>query len=286
MADSFSEDGSVPGVGPFYCPPGQTIYYDLHFANIQLQVVENQFVIPVVMAHELGHHIQELLGLEVCSETPCLDPNLLTSQEIEYMADCWAGAWAQDAELRGRLGSADVDANITQYSIVLGAFTFEASRVELEDTIDTEEPDEEQFAVVYFRVEIAADGVGPFDYSSWNLVDDAGTAYEVDENATNQLLSTAYEAGIEEDLDAGSGHELAMVFDVPADAEGLTLVNEGAGLTVELRDDGDRDHPCPSRRGRGRCTWAHQDRDYRVLVFLRCGSRDCSQGVALVPPDA
>jgi len=329
LGTSFGEDGTS-GDGPFYCPPDSTIYYDLNFANLQLDIVPNEFVILVVMAHELGHHIQSLLGLEVCEETPCLDPNILTSQEIEYMADCWAGAWAQDAELRGRLGSRDVDDNIAQYAIILGggiesadigghgrgservwwflngyleggarcldtssvtagmldetatpdetptanetptadetpapdetaapdetptsaettvgldesvdlgAFTFEALRVELEDGIDTEEPDEDQFAVVYFRVEIAADGVGPFDYSGWTLVDGEGASYDVDEPATDQILSSAYDDGIEEVLEEqapGEGYNLAMVFDVPADAEGLTLVNADAGLTVEL----------------------------------------------------
>ena len=314
--DSFDERFN-PGTGPVYCPPDQTIYYDLNFANYQLEVVPNGFVISAVMAHELGHHIQEIMGLEVCYETPCLDRSLLTSQEIEYMADCWAGAWAADAELRGRLGSGDIDATIVEYALVIGGsgfesadvgghgrgseriwwflngyvegaarcldtssvttgmldetpasdetpaadetpvpdetpetpagttvgleeaveldgYEFEATRARTRDAIDTEEPDEGQFVLVYFHAEVGDDGAGPFDYGSWTLVDGGGTSYEVDENATNQLLSSAYEDGIDENLEAGGGYDLAMVFDVPADATGLTLVNAEAGLTVEL----------------------------------------------------
>jgi predicted metalloprotease len=119
-ADSFDANAGT-GMGPFYCPPDQTIYLDMGFANFQFDAVgEVPFLIPVVLAHEVGHHVQDELGMQVCYQTPCLDPNVLTSQEIEYMADCYAGSWSRDAELRGRLGSSDIDANIVQYAVLLG----------------------------------------------------------------------------------------------------------------------------------------------------------------------
>jgi hypothetical protein len=49
--------------------------------------------------------------------SPCLDPTQLTSQELETMADCFAGAWSRDAEQRGRLGNFDIEENIAQYAL-------------------------------------------------------------------------------------------------------------------------------------------------------------------------
>lgn len=120
-AVSFDLEAETFGNGPFFCPLDDAIYIDMGFANFQFDQVGNvPFLIPVVMAHEVGHHVQHILGMEVCYQTPCLDPNVLTSQEIEYMADCYAGSWSRDAELRGRLGAQDIEANIIQYVIILG----------------------------------------------------------------------------------------------------------------------------------------------------------------------
>jgi len=111
----------VGQVGPFYCPSDKVIYYDLKFAEFQLQQFNNnRSVISVAMAHELGHHIQQLAGWKECTNTPCLDPQEMTSQEIELQADCFAGAWTADAEGRGRLGSFDVETNIAQFATLLG----------------------------------------------------------------------------------------------------------------------------------------------------------------------
>jgi len=111
---------AVMEVGPAYCPLDQTIYYDLAFAQIQVENFGTSSVIAVVMAHETGHHIQNLMGWEECAETPCLDPMEMTSQEFELQADCFAGAWMADAETRGRLGSFDVETNIAQFALILG----------------------------------------------------------------------------------------------------------------------------------------------------------------------
>ena len=111
----------VGDVGPFYCPSDNIIYYDLKFAALQLkQFDNNRSVIAVAMAHEIGHHVQEIAGWKECSDTPCLDPQEMTSQEIELQADCFAGAWTADAEGRGRLGSFDVETNIAQFALLLG----------------------------------------------------------------------------------------------------------------------------------------------------------------------
>jgi len=98
-------DVSVGDVGPFYCPADMTVYYDLEFGQVQIDNFGSPSVIAVTMAHEIGHHIENLMGWDECTKTPCLDPHQMTSQEFELLADCFAGAWMADAETRGRMGS-------------------------------------------------------------------------------------------------------------------------------------------------------------------------------------
>jgi hypothetical protein len=107
------------GVGPAYCPPDKTIYLDILFLEDQLNQY-GLFPIAEVVAHEVGHHVQRSLGIQSCERSPCLDPTEVTSQELEVMADCFAGAWSKDAELRGRLGRFDIEANIAGYAIAFG----------------------------------------------------------------------------------------------------------------------------------------------------------------------
>ncbi len=86
-------------VGPFYCPPDQGIYLDTTFFD---QVLEQQlggpdggFVEPYVLAHEYGHHIQNLLGTMGRIRTqqgPRSD-----AVRLELQADCYAGMWARGA---------------------------------------------------------------------------------------------------------------------------------------------------------------------------------------------
>lgn len=111
---------NVGEIGPFYCPPDQTIYYDLAYGESQVETFGSTSVVAVAMAHEVGHHIQNLMEWEECTATPCLDPTQMTSQEIELQADCFAGAWVADAETRERMGSFDVETNIAQFAFYLG----------------------------------------------------------------------------------------------------------------------------------------------------------------------
>jgi uncharacterized protein len=86
-------------VGPFYCPTDQTIYLDTTFFE---DVLEGQlggkggdFVEPYVLAHEFGHHIQNLLGTMGRVRTqqgPTSD-----SVRLELQADCYAGMWTRGA---------------------------------------------------------------------------------------------------------------------------------------------------------------------------------------------
>jgi predicted metalloprotease len=86
-------------MGPFYCPSDQTIYFDPTFFK---QILQDQlggpsgaFVEPYVIAHEFGHHIQDLLGTMGKVKTQ-QGPNS-DSVRLELQADCYAGMWARNA---------------------------------------------------------------------------------------------------------------------------------------------------------------------------------------------
>jgi predicted metalloprotease len=90
-------------VGPFYCPLDQKIYLDLSF----FQELENDLNAPgdfaraYVIAHEVGHHVQRLLGTEENARRKMqrlsrTQANAI-SVKLELQADCYAGVWAHDA---------------------------------------------------------------------------------------------------------------------------------------------------------------------------------------------
>jgi uncharacterized protein len=85
--------------GPFYCPGDQTIYFDPSFFHDILQKQLNgpsgAFVEPYVIAHEFGHHVQDLLGTMSRVKTQ-QGPNS-DSVRLELQADCYAGMWARNA---------------------------------------------------------------------------------------------------------------------------------------------------------------------------------------------
>ena len=86
-------------VGPFYCPPDQQIYLDTTFFT---DVLEGQlggqggdFVEPYVLAHEYGHHIQNLLG--TMGQVRTQQGAGSDAVRLELQADCYAGMWTRDA---------------------------------------------------------------------------------------------------------------------------------------------------------------------------------------------
>ena len=103
-------------VGPFYCPADGKVYLDLSFMN----ELDRRFGAPgdfaqaYVIAHEVGHHVQNLLGLAdqvqaARSRLDQQDANAL-SVRFELQADCLAGVWANHAERsRHILESGDLD---------------------------------------------------------------------------------------------------------------------------------------------------------------------------------
>lgn len=94
-------------VGPFYCPADQVVGIDLtFFAAMQKQFGVSGFAIAYVVAHEVGHHIQLLLGVTArVAEEDARNPagaNAL-SVRVELQADCYAGVWAHSAYARDLL---------------------------------------------------------------------------------------------------------------------------------------------------------------------------------------
>ncbi len=100
--------------GPFYCPADRKIYIDLSFFD----QLDQQFGAPgdfaqdYVLAHEIGHHVQNLVGTERELRTaqrgnPGLQNRLSVAMELQ--ADCFAGVWANSAARNGQLEAGDLD---------------------------------------------------------------------------------------------------------------------------------------------------------------------------------
>ena len=101
-------------MGPFYCPPDEKVYIDLGFYRELAQRfgAPGDFAQAYVLAHEVGHHIQNLLGIEAkvrqSQRQRPRDRNRL-SVMMELQADCFAGVWGHSAQSRGLLEAGDVE---------------------------------------------------------------------------------------------------------------------------------------------------------------------------------
>ncbi len=99
---------------PFYCPEDEKVYIDLGFYDELKQRfgAPGEFAQAYVLAHEVGHHVQKLVGIEAkvrhLQEQNPRQQNAL-SVRMELQADCLAGVWARTTQERGLLESGDVE---------------------------------------------------------------------------------------------------------------------------------------------------------------------------------
>jgi predicted metalloprotease len=101
-------------MGPFYCPLDEKVYIDLGFFD----ELDRRFGAPgdfaqaYVLAHEIGHHVQHLQGIDTrvrqLQQRYPDDANQL-SVRMELQADCYAGIWAHSAQERGKLDAGDYE---------------------------------------------------------------------------------------------------------------------------------------------------------------------------------
>jgi len=115
--------GAASATGPFYCPEDERVYIDLGFFDELSRRfgAHGQFAQAYVLAHELGHHVQKLLGIEgkvhQLQESNSRQANPL-SVKLELQADCFAGVWAHSTQQRGLLESGDVQSALSAASAV------------------------------------------------------------------------------------------------------------------------------------------------------------------------
>ena len=95
--------------GPFYCPGDQKLYLDFAFFD-ELQrefKAPGDFAQAYVIAHEYGHHIQNLIG--TMGKVQSAGSNNRLSVALELQADCYAGVWANFAQKQGRVEAGDAE---------------------------------------------------------------------------------------------------------------------------------------------------------------------------------
>ena len=103
--------------GPFYCPGDEKVYIDLAFFD-ELKNrfgASGEFAQAYVIAHELGHHVQKILGTEgkvrMAQQRNPQQANDL-SVRLELQADCYAGVWGNSTEKRNILEEGDVESGL------------------------------------------------------------------------------------------------------------------------------------------------------------------------------
>ncbi|HWI12503.1 MAG TPA: neutral zinc metallopeptidase [Burkholderiaceae bacterium] len=104
-------------MGPFYCPGDRKVYLDMSFFNVMSQRLgaPGQFAQAYVVAHEVGHHVQNLLGItdkvDAARERGSEAQANAMSVRVELQADCFAGVWAKrsQAEQGWRLEQGDIE---------------------------------------------------------------------------------------------------------------------------------------------------------------------------------
>ena len=110
-------------MGPFYCPLDEKVYIDLAFYD-ELKTkfaAAGDFAQAYVIAHELGHHVQHILGTDAqVRQAMQRDPSSQNalSVKLELQADCFAGVWGKSAQERGALQPGDLEEGLTAAAAV------------------------------------------------------------------------------------------------------------------------------------------------------------------------
>ena len=105
--------GAESATGPFYCPGDEKVYIDLGFYDeLRLRFgAPGQFAQAYVLAHEIGHHVQNIVGVErTVRQLQASNPRMQNeiSVRVELQADCLAGVWAHSTQQRNLLEQGDV----------------------------------------------------------------------------------------------------------------------------------------------------------------------------------
>jgi predicted metalloprotease len=110
--------GASAAVGPFYCPADQDLYLDTSFFN----ELHNRFGAPgdfaqaYVIAHEVGHHVQNLMGTMRQFDAQAQRADTRTrnalSVRLELQADCYAGVWGYFAQKRDKIDVKDIESGL------------------------------------------------------------------------------------------------------------------------------------------------------------------------------
>ena len=102
-------------MGPFYCPPDKRVYLDLSFFQEMQRKLGGggDFAYAYVIGHEVGHHIQNLLGIlpkanQLKERSSEREANAI-SVRVELQADCFAGVWAHNIQAMGRIDQSDIE---------------------------------------------------------------------------------------------------------------------------------------------------------------------------------
>ena len=100
---------SSSATGPFYCPGDRKVYLDLSFFNALHQKLgaPGDFAQAYVLAHEVGHHVQNLTG--TLESQPFSGNANERSVRVELQADCYAGVWGHEAAKPGRYAAGKVE---------------------------------------------------------------------------------------------------------------------------------------------------------------------------------
>jgi len=109
--------------GPFYCPADRLVYLDTSFFRELEQRfgASGDFAEAYVIAHEIGHHVQTLLGINGRVQRQSQDDPSLANElsvRLELQADCFAGVWGRSAQAAGILEPGDVEEGLDAASAI------------------------------------------------------------------------------------------------------------------------------------------------------------------------